>query len=185
MTQTTVAVADPWRRHTSRPARKNTRSPVMEFGKVLQRIERTFGAACLALMFGIICFNVVLRYVFSEPLYWAEEASNWLFVWIGFLSCAYAVGDDSHIRVTLLVDLLPDASKRWITLFFDAVMIFVFGAFILPSWHTLFSLHISTGLRVHEGYAYAIVPLTMALCCIHLAIKLAHDARAVVAPCRS
>ena len=157
----------------------------MVTGRVLQRIERAFGAACLALMFGILCLNVVLRYVFSEPLYWAEEASNWLFVWIGFLSCAYAIGDDSHIRVTLLVDLLPEAARRWIALLFDALMIFVFGAFILPSFRALFSLHISTGLRIHEGYAYAIVPLTMALCCIHLVLKLAHDARAVIAPCRS
>ena len=75
--------------------------------------------------------------------------------------------------------------KRWIALALDAMMIFVFGAFVLPAWRALFSLHISTGLRIHEGYAYAILPLTMVLCCVHLAIKLAHDARAVVAPCRS
>lgn len=157
----------------------------MDIGKTLQRIERAFGAACLGLMFAIICFNVLLRYVFFEPLYWAEEVSNWLFVWIGFLSCAYAVGDDSHIRVTLLVDLLPQACKRWLDLALDALMIFVFGAFILPAWRALFTLHISTGLHVHEGYAYAIVPLTMVLCCIHLVIKVVRDARAVLVPCRS
>ena len=157
----------------------------MDIATNLQRIERAFGAACLGLMLAVICFNVLLRYVFLEPLYWAEEVSNWLFVWIGFLSCAYAVGDDSHIRVTLLIDLLPDAVKRWITLAFDVLMIFVFGAFILPAWRALFTLHISTGLRIHEGYAYAIVPLTMALCCIHLAVKIARDAGAVVAPRRS
>lgn len=157
----------------------------MDVGRTLQRIERAAGAACLGLMFGIICLNVALRYVFFEPLYWAEEVSNWLFVWIGFLSCAYAVGDDSHIRVTLLVDLLPAAAKRWITLTLDVLMIFVFGAFVLPAWRALFTLHISTGLRIHEGYAYAIIPLTMALCCIHLAIKIACDARTIAAPCRS
>lgn len=156
----------------------------MEFGKALKRIERAAGAACLGLMLGIICLNVALRYIFLEPLYWAEEASNWLFVWIGFLSCAYAVGEDSHIRVTLLVDLLPDAVKRWITLALDVMMLFVFGAFVLPSWRALFTLHISTGLRVHEGYAYSIIPLTMALCCIHLAIKIVRDARSVAAPCQ-
>jgi TRAP-type transport system small permease protein len=157
----------------------------MDFGAALQRIERAAGATCLGLMFGLICLNVALRYVFLEPLYWAEEVSNWLFVWIGFLSCAYAVGDDSHIRVTLLIDMLPDAIRRWITLALDVLMFFVFGAFVLPAWRALFTLHISTGLRVHEGYAYAIVPLTMALCCIHLAIKIVRDAGAVVSPCRS
>jgi hypothetical protein len=61
----------------------------------------------------------------------------------------------------------------------------VFGAFVLPAWRALFTLHISTGLRIHEGYAYSIIPLTMALCCIHLAVKIVRDARAVAAPCRS
>ena len=155
----------------------------MDLEKTLQRVERTAGAVCLGLMFGIICYNVVQRYVYSEPLYWAEEASNWLFVWIGFLSCACAIGDDSHIRVTMLVELLPTRVRRWIDVLLDALMLFVFGMFVVPSWNVLFSLHISTGLRVHEGYAYSIVPLTMALCCIHLALKALRDTRAALAPC--
>ena len=157
----------------------------MGLEKALQRIERIAGAICLGLMFGIISYNVLQRYVFAEPLFWAEEASNWLFVWIGFLSCACAIGDDSHIRVSMLVDMLPARVRRGIDVLLDVLMLFVFGSFVLPSWRALFSLHISTGLRVHEGYAYSIIPLTMALCCVHLAFKTWRDARAAFAPCGS
>jgi TRAP-type C4-dicarboxylate transport system permease small subunit len=152
---------------------------------LLQRAERIFGGACLALMFGIICLNVVMRYIFSEPFYWSEEASNYLFVWIGFLSCAHAVSDDAHIRVTAFVGLLPAKTQHLIALALDILMIVVFGSFVLPSIGALGSLHISTGLQIHEAYPYSIIPLTMVLCCVHLAFKFAGDLALLVRPARS
>jgi TRAP-type transport system small permease protein len=141
----------------------------------LQRAERIFGAACLALTFAIICVNVVMRYLFSEPFYWAEEASNYLFVWIGFLSCAHAISDDAHIRVTAFIAPLSQRARRVLSVVLDLLMIVVFGSFVLPAWIALGSLHISTGLQIHESYPYSIVPLTMVLCCVHLAFKVAGD----------
>jgi TRAP-type transport system small permease protein len=151
----------------------------------LQRAERIFGGACLALMFCIICANVVMRYVFSEPFYWSEEASNYLFVWIGFLSCAHAISDDAHIRVTAFVAPLPEKMRHAIALTLDLFMIVVFGSFVMPAWGALASLHISTGLQIHEAYPYAIVPLTMVLACVHLAFKSAGDFALLVRPARS
>lgn len=152
---------------------------------LLQRAERIFGAACLALMFAIICVNVVMRYLFSEPFYWSEEASNYLFVWIGFLSCAHAVSDDAHIRVTAFVAPLPARARHTIALVLDVLMIVVFGSFVLPAVGALSSLHISTGLQIHEAYPYSIVPLTMVLCCVHLAFKFAGDLALLLSPTRS
>jgi TRAP-type C4-dicarboxylate transport system permease small subunit len=152
---------------------------------LLKRAERIVGALCIALMFGIICLNVVMRYLFSEPLYWSEEASNYLFVWIGFLSCAHAISDDAHIRVTALVDRLPERGRRLMSIATDTLMLVVFGSFILPAIGALASLHISTGLQIPEAYPYAIVPLTMALCCLHLAFKIAGDVAALATLSRS
>ena len=145
----------------------------------LKRVEQTIGIVCLLLMFVIICCNVVMRYVFSEPLYWAEEASNYLFVWIGFLSCANSVADGNHIRVTAFVDMLGERVKRWINFGMDGLLLVTFAAYIVPSWRALDSLHISTGLQINEKYPYAIVPIAMALCFVHVLLRFVGDFRIV------
>ena len=151
------------------------------FNSVLKQVEQTIGIVCLLTMFTVICVNVVMRYAFSQPLYWAEELSNYMFVWIGFLSCANSVADGAHIRVTAFVNLLSERTNRWIALLMDGLLLAVFGVYILPSWRALDSLNISTGLQIHERYPYAILPFAMTLCCIHVVLRIARDMQAAVA----
>lgn len=150
----------------------------MGLDRLLQKAEIAVGTLCLAAMFAIICVNVVLRYAFNQPIFWAEEASNYLFVWIGFLSCAAATGDGSHIRVTLFVNLFGEGVRRAIALAMDLVMLAMFASFAAPAWRALDSLHVSIALQIPERYPYAVVPLTMALCALHIVLKLARDLRA-------
>ena len=149
------------------------------YNSLLKQLEQTIGIVCLLTMFTVICVNVVMRYAFSQPLYWAEELSNYMFVWIGFLSCANSVTDGKHIRVTAFVDLLSERARRWIALLMDGMLLAVFGVYILPSWRALDSLHISTGLQIHERYPYAILPFAMTLCCLHVALRIAREVRDV------
>jgi TRAP-type transport system small permease protein len=151
------------------------------YNLALKQVEQTIGIVCLLTMFTVICVNVVMRYAFSQPLYWAEELSNYLFVWIGFLSCANSVADGGHIRVTAFVNLLSGRANRWIALLMDGLLLAVFGIYILPSWRALDSLNISTGLHIHERYPYAILPFAMTLCCLHVVLRIARDVKGVAA----
>ena len=146
---------------------------------ILKQIEQTIGIVCLLTMFIIICANVIMRYVFSSPLYWAEEASNYLFVWIGFLSCANSVAEGRHIRVTALIDRLGERARRAVALAMNCLMLITFGAYIQPSWMALDSLNISTGLQIHERYPYAILPVAMALCFIHAMLRIMRDLQGI------
>ncbi len=149
----------------------------MDPDRLLRKAEIAVGTLCLAAMFAIICTNVVLRYLLNEPIFWAEEASNYLFVWIGFLSCAHATGEGTHIRVTVIVNLFGERVRRAIGLVMDAIALAMFVSFAGPAWRALDSLHISIALQIPERYPYAVVPLTMALCAIHVLIRLARDLR--------
>lgn len=82
------------------------------------------GLALLA-MTGIVCFEIVSRYVFNEPTYWVTEISTYLLVGMTFLGLAVAQKDGSHIRVELLSNALPerlrdrmDEVAQWIGLVF-------------------------------------------------------------------
>lgn len=151
----------------------------MDSTGILKRIEMAIGVVCLGLMFLIICLNVFMRYVLSAPIFWAEEVSNFLFVWAGFLSCAFVLADDRHIRVTLFVGFLKPAAQRWIALTMAAVLAVVFGSFVWPSLEALGSLNVTAALQIPEFYPYAILPTTMVLCFAHCVIRIARIGSAI------
>ncbi|WP_319533618.1 TRAP transporter small permease [uncultured Cohaesibacter sp.] len=139
----------------------------MTLTKTLQTAETVVGIICLGSMFVIICANVVMRYVASDPIFWAEELSNFLFVWAGFLSCAYILAEDRHIRVTLFVNLLPPMAQTWINLVLSIVLVVMFGSFVWPCIVALESMNVTAALQISETYPYSILPLSMGLCCVH------------------
>ncbi|MBI4888739.1 MAG: TRAP transporter small permease [Acidobacteria bacterium] len=67
---------------------------------------------CLAAGMTLILYGVVMRYVFSTPLYWVDEISTYLTVWGALLGWSVAERDRRHIRVTLLFDRLPPPVRR-------------------------------------------------------------------------
>lgn len=73
--------------------------------------------------------NVVLRYAFHAPIYWAEEVMIFTFVWCVFLGAAVVALRGDHLRVELLDWALPAGARRvlgiLIHLVAAAVMAFV------------------------------------------------------------
>lgn len=80
--------------------------------RFLKNLEVGIGSFCLFAMFVILCLNILMRYGFNAALPWAEEVSNYLFVWAGFLSCAYLLGEDKHLRVDFIVNRFSKKNKR-------------------------------------------------------------------------
>lgn len=70
-------------------------------------------AAAFAAIGLIVCYEVVMRYVFFAPTRWVEEVARLLQIYAVFLACAPLVAARAHIRVSLLTDALPPAARRW------------------------------------------------------------------------
>jgi TRAP-type C4-dicarboxylate transport system permease small subunit len=66
----------------------------------------------VALLVGVMMWEVVLRYVFERPTLWANELSLWMAGFVFILSGFYAMQQRSHIRIFLLYDLLPRNLQR-------------------------------------------------------------------------
>ncbi len=69
----------------------------------------------VALVVGVMFFEVVARYIFDKPTLWANELSLWIAGMIYLLAGLYAMQQRSHIRIYLLYDMLP----RWVQRVFD------------------------------------------------------------------
>ncbi|MDA1184702.1 MAG: TRAP transporter small permease [Acidobacteria bacterium] len=69
-------------------------------------------ATCMVLGLTLILYGVIMRYLFSSPVYWVDEISTYLVVWAAILGWAVAERDGRHIRVTLLFDRLSARARR-------------------------------------------------------------------------
>lgn len=92
----------------------------------------------LAFASGLLFVNVVLRYIFRDPIPWAEEVSIYLIVWIVFVGGSVAVRTRGHIAIDLLPLMLSPANRRRLAIGVAVVMAAFFAVFFYYSGaHTL------------------------------------------------
>lgn len=75
------------------------------------RLPKYIAAACLLAGVGINFANVVGRYVFSAPIYWAEEAMIFLVLWSVFLAFIAVTASRSHLKMDLFLTLLSERGR--------------------------------------------------------------------------
>jgi C4-dicarboxylate transporter DctQ subunit len=79
---------------------------------LLNKLEEGFIALLLASMTVLTFVQVVLRYVFNSGLFWALEATTYMFGWLVLFGMSYGVKVGSHIGVDVLVKTLSPRSQR-------------------------------------------------------------------------
>ncbi|MEQ1615774.1 MAG: TRAP transporter small permease [Hyphomicrobiaceae bacterium] len=62
-------------------------------------------------MLSVVVLGVVFR-VANSPLVWSDELAQYLLVWLGFLGWMIATRRRNHIRITVIIDKLPDGLRR-------------------------------------------------------------------------
>ena len=135
--------------------------------RLLRMVELGVGSAFLLGMFGVICANVVARYFFAAPLVWAEEVSNFLFVWSAYLGAAYVLAEDGHLRVSVVADRLPPRVQAWLRCASLALIAVIAGTLLWPTLTLLPQLNLTAAMRIPEAVPYAILPITMMLLVLH------------------
>ena len=75
------------------------------------RLERAFAAGCMALLCLITFSNVLVRYLTNVSFAFTEEVSVFLLLVLTLVGSVSAFLEGRHVRITLLVDKLPNAGK--------------------------------------------------------------------------
>ena len=73
----------------------------------LARLERRLLIALLAFLVGLILLNVVTRAV-DVAIYWVDELAIYTMIWLVFIGAGHTLRLRRHVRVTLLIDAVPD-----------------------------------------------------------------------------
>jgi C4-dicarboxylate transporter DctQ subunit len=108
----------------------------VQFWEMINKIDRAISGYILAIMIVFGFDNVLSRYLFDFSM---AATNQFIVVFLGFLALvasAAGIKENSHVGLTLLIDLLPDKIKTIIqifnivviTLFF--VVLFVFGVIV-------------------------------------------------------
>ncbi|WP_163574112.1 TRAP transporter small permease [Halomonas faecis] len=88
----------------------------------LARLEEIAAATLAAAVTLLILLNVAFRAA-GSPLYWVSELAIYAMIWMTFLIAAAVLKRRQGIAVTLLADALPQAARRWLEAFVDAVVL--------------------------------------------------------------
>ncbi|MEZ4883492.1 MAG: TRAP transporter small permease subunit [Chitinophagales bacterium] len=96
---------------------------------LLERISEWAGKAVsyltAALVF-LICYDVLMRYLFNSSQIWMTEVEIYCFALIFLFGSAYAFQKDKHVRVDVFYANYPPKKKAWINL--------LGGLFLLLPW---------------------------------------------------
>ncbi|HUI11948.1 MAG TPA: TRAP transporter small permease [Xanthobacteraceae bacterium] len=109
--------------------------------KALIAVLRVAAGTMLLLSVGINFANIIGRYIFSVSLYWAEEAMLFLMIGCVFLGASQAGWLNRHIRMDVVVSMLPPRARKAFDIFSDLVTIATCIAIAVFSWPVMTMLY--------------------------------------------
>jgi TRAP-type C4-dicarboxylate transport system permease small subunit len=83
-----------------------------------------FGAgSSMTLVFAIIFINALRRYTLGKSIAWGEELPIYLTIYGVMFGIAYAYMNDSHIRFSIISDMLSRRVRHWLFVVSDLLTI--------------------------------------------------------------
>jgi TRAP-type C4-dicarboxylate transport system permease small subunit len=107
---------------------------IRRVANALMALLRVAAGAMLMLSVGINFANIIGRYIFSVSLYWAEEAMLFLMIGCVFFGASQAGWLGRHIRMDIVVSLLPPRVRRVFDVLSDLITIATCIAVAVFAW---------------------------------------------------
>ena len=136
-----------------------------KFLDLLEWVEKAILAVSVFVMVIIMVYQVILRYVFSNPNAWSEELARYLFILNVMLAAAIAVRRNSHMQIDILINLFSERVKHIFTIISTIAGI---GFMVLLFQYSLGlcatgAANVTPGLKIPMSIPYASIPIGVAL----------------------
>lgn len=127
---------------------------------VADRMTEAAAALILLGLLTVIILGVASRTA-GAPLIWTDELARYLMIWLAFLGWIIAARRRNHIRITILIDRLPNGSGRYVEAAIQALVALfgtLLGAYgfglIAQAWDVA-----SVSMRLTSAVIYLLLPL--------------------------
>lgn len=139
---------------------------IQTFDRQLAAVERVLVIVLTGAITLIMMAQVVLRYFFDAPIFWAEEVSVQLLVFATLFGLALLVQRDQLVTIDFLPRALPPRTCHALLALLGAVMLVLFVYFAWLGWNWVIRpdvrLELGATTRLPRWYNYSAVPLAMA-----------------------
>lgn len=144
---------------------------------ILFHLDAVITGTTLALATIIVNLNVLMRYFFKSPLFWAEEVATGLFVWTVFVGSAYAYRCHAHLGVDILVNALPEKVRRVVKVIMDILEMLILAMLTYISFLYVYNTFdkLSSTLRMPNWYITSAIPIGFGLSLIYSVYFLVMD----------
>ena len=109
--------------------------------ELLLKIVRWLSKGCAWLVSGLLCIVLFMvsidsigRYFFGSPIPGTLELSESVIVMIIFLTIPFCEMTSGHIRVTFIIDKMPEKSRMWLNNTINILAIVYFSLLCWRSW---------------------------------------------------
>lgn len=144
----------------------------------LERITRAGGELVLVFMVATICFDAIMRYLFTAPTSWSLEINTFLIVYVAVMTASDVQRTDSHIRISFFADMVGRAGQR-----INRVVIGIFGAVFsaIMAWRGAMMAYqaweygerVSSSFGTPMVFPYAMIPIGFGLLAVRFALNIA------------
>lgn len=153
-------------------------SMIVAVDRCLARMERALAIALTGALTAIMMAQVVLRYFLNAPLFWAEEVSVQLLVFITLLGLSLLVHQRQLVSIDLLQGLLPQRLARWLDGLMAVLLLVLLACLAWLGWQWVgradVRMELGATIRLPRWYSYSVFPFAFALMAWH---QLAHVLR--------
>ncbi len=135
---------------------------------ILKKTEDNILMLCFVVMGIILFLQIIMRFVFSSPLAWAEEAARYLQIWITFLGIGYGIRRGSHISMDLLRNRMSPKVKYFVAVFCHLACIYAFYILFQSSLVFLNGQNVlSTAMKIPMKIVYVVIPISAVIYIIY------------------
>lgn len=157
---------------------------ISKIDNTITQLERWLVSLLVAVISGIIMTQVVLRYGFSAPLFWAEEVAALMMVFVTLLGLSLLIHSERVIAIEFLPRLLGNRARHVMAALFGLVIValLVFIAWLAVTWiqQPQVRMELSSTTRMPRWYSYAALPVLLSFMILHqLVLVLKHASAAL------
>lgn len=136
-------------------------------GVVERNLELFVGGTLLVAYGLVIGFSVIQRTLTGEQALWAQESAIGMFIWVAWLSVAYVIRNEDHLRFTMILSKLSNTGRyvvywvEWLCWLAFAGIVFVYSLPVLGDFRSRGGT--ITGTAVPDAITYLAVTVGAAL----------------------
>jgi C4-dicarboxylate transporter, DctQ subunit len=146
-------------------------APIQTLDRWLMQLERGAVMALTAGIAGIMMTQVVMRYFFSAPIFWAEEISVQLLVFVTLFGLSLLVQAGQLVSIDFLPSALPLRARHALLALLGTVLLALLLFIAQLGWEWInrpeVRMELGATTQLPRWYNYAALPLAMACMAFH------------------